>query len=235
MTSRKIRTKFFSSLLTVFCVLYSTHSSARSHHGRHFHVRYSHNHSHRAYGGRVIQCVAFAKNASEVSLRGNAVDWWENAAGRYDRGNTPEAGSVLNFRSTRRMPLGHVAVVTEVLNSRVIVIDQSHWNQRGISRDTRVVDVSPNNDWSAVRVAIGHSEKFGSIYPTYGFIYPRAPGASRGGIITARNTTTPSHYHYARHSISGPLSQPMLSTEVAEAPAVLSPSVPLDAPNRNLR
>lgn len=128
-------------------------------------------------GGHVIQCVAYAKSASEVMLHGNARDWWHNAAGVYDRGNAPEAGSVLNFRSIRRMPLGHVAVVRSVVNSRTIIIDQSHWAQAGISHNVPVIDVSPNNDWSAVRVALGNrSGTYGSIYPTYGFIYPRTPG-----------------------------------------------------------
>jgi hypothetical protein len=36
-----------------------------------------------------------------------------------------------------------------------------------------VVDVSERNDWTAVRVAMGQSGRFGSIYPTYGFIYAR--------------------------------------------------------------
>ncbi|GAN67903.1 CHAP domain-containing protein [Acetobacter orleanensis] len=128
-------------------------------------------------GGHVIQCVAYAKSASEVMLHGNARDWWHNAAGVYDRGNAPETGSVLNFRSIRRMPLGHVAVVRSVINSRTIIIDQSHWAQAGISHNVPVIDVSPNNDWSAVRVALNNrAGTYGSIYPTYGFIYPRTPG-----------------------------------------------------------
>lgn len=127
----------------------------------------------RHHGGHVIQCVAFARSASDVQLSGNAGNWWGNAAGVYERGNTPEANSVLSFRSTRKMPYGHVAVVTKVIDSRTVIIDQSHWAQRGISRNTPVIDVSPNNDWTAVRVATnGDKSNFGSIYPTHGFIYP---------------------------------------------------------------
>ncbi|BCI67588.1 hypothetical protein AAJCM20276_22120 [Acetobacter aceti] len=134
---------------------------------------------HNHYNNHVIQCVAFAKAESAVEIRGNARDWWYKAAGRYARGSAPEVGSVLNFRPIRRMPLGHVAVVTNALNSRVITIDQSHWGQSGISRNVRVVDVSPDNDWSAVRVELsGQKGTFGSIYPTFGFIYPRSEGAS---------------------------------------------------------
>jgi hypothetical protein len=43
----------------------------------------------------------------------------------------------------------------------------------GISRDIRVVDVSEANNWSAVRVQLAKAGEFGSVYPTYGFIYNR--------------------------------------------------------------
>ena len=122
----------------------------------------------------VIQCVAFAKQDAGIVIAGNARDWWDNAAGTYQRGRRPEAGSVLSFMANGRMPLGHVAVVSDVEDSRTIHIDQSHWNSRGITRDIEVKDVSENNDWTAVRVQLGRGEAFGSIYPTHGFIYPRA-------------------------------------------------------------
>ncbi|MCI1438342.1 MAG: CHAP domain-containing protein [Acetobacter indonesiensis] len=150
--------------------------------GRHYRGGYS--------GGHVIQCVAYAKTASDVMLHGNARDWWHNASGVYDRGSAPEPGSVLNFRSTRRMPLGHVAVVRNIVDNRTITIDQSHWAQNGISRNVQVIDVSPNNDWSAVRVALNNrSGGFGSIYPTYGFIYGRHAGSSSHAneVMTAWN------------------------------------------------
>ena len=126
-----------------------------------------------APGARVIQCVAFAKQDAGIEISGNARDWWSNAAGVYERGSRPENGSVLSFRPNGRMPLGHVAVVSGVEDSRTIIIDQSHWNSRGITRDIEVKDVSEDNDWSAVRVQLGRGEAFGSIYPTHGFIYPR--------------------------------------------------------------
>lgn len=241
MPAAKIRMIFATSVFMISCFSALTSSAhARGYHGRHGSLRHqtrTHSKFRHHSGGHVIQCVAFAKNASEVSLHGNAADWWHNAAGIYDRGNAPEQGSVLNFRSTRRMPLGHVAVVTEVINSRTIIIDQSHWGQRGISRNTPVIDVSPNNDWSAVRVAVGHSDTYGSIYPTYGFIYPRAPGANQNRIITASNSyKLRNHSHVVTASANNLLSHPMVSTEVAEAPAgTLSSALPYDAPNRNLR
>ncbi|MCP1243600.1 CHAP domain-containing protein [Acetobacter lambici] len=151
-------------------------AQARTSHVTHHNVHAASTHHHRS-SGHVIQCVAYAKSASDVVLHGNARDWWHNAAGVYDRGLEPKAGSVLNFRATRRMPLGHVAVVRNIVDSRTIVIDQSHWAQAGISRNVSVIDVSPNNDWSAVRVALNNNaNSYGSIYPTYGFIYPRSAG-----------------------------------------------------------
>ena len=138
-------------------------------------------------GGSGIQCVAFARVETGIQISGNAVNWWENAAGVYQRGARPELGSVLNFRANARMHLGHVAVVTNVVDSRQIDIDQANWPGPGIyagsvARDIRVVDVSPDNDWSAVRVALGHTGDFGSVYPTFGFIYDRA---DRGNVVTA--------------------------------------------------
>jgi len=141
------------------------HIAARSYRGGH--------RLHASAGGHVIQCVAFAKQDAGIVIAGNARDWWYNAEGLYQRGRNPEVGSVLSFQENGRMPLGHVAVVSGVQDSRTISIDQSHWNSGGITRDIQVKDVSENNDWSAVRVQLGHAGAFGSIYPTHGFIYPR--------------------------------------------------------------
>nr|WP_271829301.1 CHAP domain-containing protein [Commensalibacter communis] len=163
----------------------SNHHSKKNSHFKTRKVSYRHK-GYRHGGGHVIQCVTFARSASDVQLSGNAGNWWANAAGIYERGNTPEPNSVLSFRSTRKMPYGHVAVVTQVVDSRTVIIDQSHWAQRGISRNTPVIDVSPNNDWTAVRVATnGDKSTFGSIYPTHGFIYPNG-----GRNVETQNVST---------------------------------------------
>jgi surface antigen len=157
------------------------------------------------YGGG-LQCVPFARAASGIELKGNAANWWDAAAGVYDRGSRPEPGSVLNFRAIGRMRLGHVAVVAAVVNSRTIEVDHANWagSYGGVSRGVSVVDVSPNNDWSEVRVAMGHNGELGTgVYPTYGFIYDRPDS----GTMLANNTR-------ARRSL------PVQSDdEVAEAPA----------------
>src|SRR5690348_16058360 len=142
--------------------------------------RYS---AHGSYGGRHyamasgrgggISCVPFARSDSGITVAGNAWQWWDNAAGVYARGSVPEAGSVLTFRSNGRMRLGHVAVVSRVINPREIQIDHANWWGGTVTRNIPVVDVSEANDWTAVRVGLGRSGDFGSVYPTYGFIYDR--------------------------------------------------------------
>ncbi len=120
-----------------------------------------------------LQCVPFARADSGIEIVGNANTWWGQAAGIYERGTRPELGSVLNFRGNSAMPMGHVAVVSKVLNPRTVLIEHANWAPGAVSRDVTVIDVSSANNWSAVRVSLGHSTDFGSIYPTYGFIYNR--------------------------------------------------------------
>jgi surface antigen len=139
-----------------------------------------------------MSCVPYARAASGITVAGNAWQWWDNAAGVYARGSVPEAGSVLTFRANGRMRLGHVAVVSSVINSREIEIDHANWwgpgMHGGVARNIPVVDVSDNNDWSAVRVGLGQSGDFGSVYPTYGFIYDRA---DNGTMIASARAPAP--------------------------------------------
>ena len=168
-----------------------------------------------------LQCVAFARSDSGIELSGNADAWWDNAAGIYQRGARPEAGSVLNFRANGAMRLGHVAVVSQVLSAREIEIDHANWNMRGgVSRATSVVDVSPYNDWSAVRVALGRSGDYGSIYPTFGFIYNRP---DTGRMVTASAAAAPlADLNPAPRDLRGSARDSY--DEVAEAPDSAEPS-----------
>jgi hypothetical protein len=131
----------------------------------------------RRYARGGLSCVPFARSDSGISVGGNAWQWWDNAAGVYARGSIPEPGSVLSFRANGRMRLGHVAVVTRVINPREVEIEHANWSEvgmrGGVTRNVPVVDVSQANDWTAVRVGLGEIGRFGSIYPTYGFIYDR--------------------------------------------------------------
>ena len=180
------------------------------------------------FAGGTLQCVPFARENTGIELTGNAVNWWDNAAGIYERGARPEVGSILNFRRTGRMRLGHVAVVSNVVDSHTVQIDHANWSGRGVvTRNVTVVDVSPSNDWSAVRVALGNGE-FGSVYPTYGFIYDRPDkgtmlanaGISRGGASLGPAVTAPNSTPLDLRPVAGGASivlTPQPDDEVAEA------------------
>lgn len=117
-----------------------------------------------------IWCVPFAREVTGINIQGNASTWWRSAENVYPKGKKPVVGSVLNFRSTRKMPMGHVAVVSKVISERKILVDHANWQRNKVSLNMAVVDVSPKNDWSAVRVE-SLPNTLGSVYPTYGFIY----------------------------------------------------------------
>lgn len=128
-----------------------------------------------------LQCVPYARANSGIDLRGDAWTWWNAAEDRYRRGSRPQVGSVLVVRRKGRS-LGHLAVVTAVLNEREIVADHANWLNKGrLHLETPIVDVSPGNDWSAVRVWYTPGGHYGSsVYPAHGFIYPEAPQRAEG-------------------------------------------------------
>ncbi|MBL8547802.1 MAG: CHAP domain-containing protein [Hyphomonadaceae bacterium] len=121
-----------------------------------------------------LQCVPFARQASGVEIYGNANTWWRQAAGRYPRSNSPAYGSVFVMHGYNTSARGHVAVVTHVESSRLIRVDQANWLNGGeISRGVPVMDVSPNNDWTEVRVwHIPGGHWGGRVYSADGFIHP---------------------------------------------------------------
>lgn len=133
----------------------------------------------RPTGGGGLSCVPYARMVTGMEVRGNGRDWWHNAAGRYARGSRPEPGSVLAFPGSGSMRMGHVAVVSRVINGRHIEIDHSNWGGPGIRRGTvmrgvSVIDVSSDNSWTEVRVQVGWDrDTHGRVFPTYGFIHNR--------------------------------------------------------------
>lgn len=117
------------------------------------------------------QCVTYARSITDFSIRGNANTWWNQAAGRYERGRAPAPGAILAFKSNAASRLGHVAVVREVVSDRELVIDHANWTRRGgVERNARAIDVSEAGDWSAVKVSYG-SGMGTRVNPIYGFIY----------------------------------------------------------------
>lgn len=120
-----------------------------------------------------LQCAPYARQVSGVKIHGNAWTWWGQAAGRYERGNAPKVGSVMSFKKTAKNPFGHVAMVSQLISDREVLLTHANWSRRGgIERDVRAVDVSAAGDWSEVRVWFAPLGDLGtSTYPVNGFIY----------------------------------------------------------------
>jgi surface antigen len=131
-----------------------------------------------------LSCVPYARARSGIELRGDAWQWWAAAEGRYLRGNRPAPGSVIVLARTSRLPSGHVAVVARVVSPREIRVDHANWGTgfgRGrVARDQPMLDVSPENDWSEVRVWFPRVEDYGNtVFAAHGFITPRLDLAGR--------------------------------------------------------
>jgi hypothetical protein len=121
---------------------------------------------------RHIYCVEFARLRSGIALFGDAKTWWESARAQYARGNDPVTGAVMVFAGTRKMTHGHVAVVTRIVSSREVLVDHANWRRDGnIYLNAPVIDVSPDNDWSKVRVWDTATGQLGArTYPIRGFV-----------------------------------------------------------------
>lgn len=138
-----------------------------------------------------LQCVPFARQVSGIKIQGNALTWWSQAAGRYARGQAPKVGAVLAFSATSRMRYGHVAMVSQIISDREVLLTHANWSRRGgIERDVRAIDVSSAGDWSAVRVWYGPMRGLGlTVYPTKGFIY--SDGESQDDVNAPAPVTAP--------------------------------------------
>lgn len=138
----------------------------------------------------VGQCVPFARAASGIAIYGDAWTWWDQADGKYARGHKPREGAVIVFAKTDRLRLGHVAVVSRVVEKRVLMLTHANWSRQNGERghaeqDVTLYDVSPRNDWSSVKVWYKDAGGLGGgIYPVEGFIYGTGRTAAE---LTARN------------------------------------------------
>ncbi len=131
------------------------------------------------------ECVRTVRAISDFTIQGDAWLWWDRAAGRYERDRRPALGSVLVFKRSGRLNRGHVSLVSGVIDQRTIEVDHSWLDGRGLRRNMRVVDVSPRNDWSAVRVWHEPSAQMGlRVYAAYGLILPEGQG-SHGRVMEA--------------------------------------------------
>lgn len=123
--------------------------------------------------GQRVWCVPFARNVSGINIRGNAHTWWGKAKNSFEQSHQPKVGAVMSFRSTSSMPLGHVAVVSEIVSKDRILIDHANWHRNQVSQGMAVIDVSPKGDWTSVRLETNPGS-LGGVYPINGFILPPA-------------------------------------------------------------
>lgn len=130
-----------------------------------------------------LQCVPYARQVSGVRIYGDAHTWWRQAEGRYARGRLPRVGAVMSFAASGNMRLGHVAAVSRIIDARTVLLKHANWSpingRRGqIEDNVRAIDVSPNNDWSEVRVWFAPIQALGGTHwPVNGFIYNSKAGS----------------------------------------------------------
>lgn len=127
-----------------------------------------------AYGLPSTECVPYARSMSGIQIWGDAVTWWRQATGKYQRATRPSAGSVLVLRGYNDNTRGHVSFVKTVISERIIRVDHANWlNEGEVTVDVPVIDVSPSNDWSQVRVwHVPGMHWGGRTYAAEGFILP---------------------------------------------------------------
>ncbi|GGD99296.1 hypothetical protein GCM10011515_18870 [Tsuneonella deserti] len=177
-----------------------------------------------------LQCVPFARERSGVQIYGDALTWWDQAAGRYKRGDRPRVGAVMAFRPSGGMTLGHVATVARVVDSRTVLLDHANWSPIGgrrgqIERGVKAIDVSPANDWSQVRVWYAPLQDLGTTaWPVAGFIYNEP---ERGQPFGGQRTLASASYTDA-----APIISPKPSKRFAEAFAGLGDTVVAQAASR---
>jgi surface antigen len=120
-------------------------------------------------------CVAYVRERTGFAIQGDAHMWWTHAEDYYDRAAAPAPNAVMVFASTRAMKKGHVAIVTRLVSDRQIIVDHANWMRDGkLYLNMPVMDVSPDNDWSQVRVWNARDGQWGSrVYPISGFVSAR--------------------------------------------------------------
>jgi len=179
-----------------------------------------------------ITCVPYARKESGLKLYGDAWTWWGHAAGKYARGQKPRAGSVLVFEQSGAMRHGHVAVVKKVFNSRQILVDHANWGGPGVRKgaiykNVAVLDTSPRNDWTSVRVWYQPGRDFGvKDYPTYGFVHGAAAAAGDDPDIVQKPAKAKAKAATVKARAPVPTKKP------ARPPVEAAPQIPLQIAER---
>jgi hypothetical protein len=122
------------------------------------------------------QCVPYARELSGVSIYGDASTWWLQAGAEgFPRTYSPVQGSVMVLQVNANGTRGHVAYVQKVVSNREIIVSHANWHGRGeVAVNVPVIDVSPNNDWSEVKVFWLETYQMGArTYPVQGFVLRR--------------------------------------------------------------
>lgn len=171
-----------------------------------------------AQAADVLQCVPYARAVSGIEIYGDALNWWDKAEGRYERGQTPRKGAVMSFQPTGPMTLGHVAVVSKVLGPREILIRHANWSQPGaIEEDVLARDVSEVGDWSEVKIWFSPNGRMGArTNPVNGFIY--APKARLRPFDPERDAANV-HFAYLTPAPDSPAASPAIVQLASVAPA----------------
>ena len=105
-----------------------------------------------------------------------------------------EVGAVLAFRPTRAMPIGHVAVVAEIVDEPAYLPEPRQLVRAPAASSAGALaeDVSENGDWSVVRVWYAPQRSLGlRANPTFGFIYNEAPGTAAPAVAAADDDRRP--------------------------------------------
>lgn len=133
-----------------------------------------------------LQCVPYAREQSGIMIYGDAYTWWAKAEGRFARSTMPSQGAVMVLYNYAGPNRAHVAVVKKITGEREMRIDHANWLDDGaIYTGNPVRDVSPNNDWSQVRVYNIRAGAWGSrVYDVQGFI---GPGPGSNDLMLAQN------------------------------------------------
>jgi surface antigen len=169
-----------------------------------------------------LQCVTYAREVSGIQIYGDALTWWDQAEGRYQRGHQPRVGAVMAFEPYGSMTRGHVATVSRVIDSRTVLLRHANWSpidgRRGQIEDgVRAIDVSPGNDWSMVRVWYAPIQDLGTTaWPVAGFIYPGIDARPAFQVAEAEpaKPIAPSRaFLQAFASFEGPASVPLVAND----------------------
>src|SRR6202012_5106140 len=162
-----------------------------------------------AHADTFWQGATFARMFSGIQRFGDAWTWWTQALGKNATGHAPQAGSVLVFKRSGVMHDGHVAVVRRVLTDRIIQVTHANWSVidggRGDGeKDVTVVDVSPDGDWSRVKVWYDPVRDLGNtVYPTYGFVYQTAQNTAKTAGFTVAKAAVDQAVSASQSPVSG--------------------------------